>query len=160
MADEYIIYCDESSEKGKYFSDFYGGALVRSDHIDEVKAVLVAKKLQLHFGGEVKWSKIPGNKYYAQKYITLMHCFFDLVAAGKIKVRIIFRQNAVIPRHLTEEQIERKYFILPVAPEPNSGSPLEARWYLGFTPGVLRRTDKTGTECAAIPLSRFVNGQP
>jgi hypothetical protein len=112
MADEYIIYCDESSEKGKYFSDFYGGALVRSDHIDEVKAVLVAKKLQLHFGGEVKWSKIPGNKYYAQKYITLMHCFFDLVAAGKIKVRIIFRQNAVIPRHLTEEQIERKYFIL------------------------------------------------
>jgi hypothetical protein len=112
MATEYTIYCDESAEKGRYFSDFYGGALVHSDHLDEVKAILAAKKLELHFKGEVTWGKIPGNKYYAQKYINLMDCFFDLVAAGKIKVRIMFRQNTVVARHLTQEQIDRKYFIL------------------------------------------------
>ena len=36
---------------------------------------------------------------------------------------------------------------------------LDARWYLG-TNGVLQRTDSTGTVYAAIPLSRFFNGQP
>jgi hypothetical protein len=50
-------------------------------------------------------------------------------------------------------------FDTPIAPARGSGTPLEARWYLGFTPGVLRRTD-AGTEYAAISLSRFVNGQP
>jgi hypothetical protein len=109
---EYIIYCDESSEKGRYFSDFFGGVLVKSEHLDEVKSILAVKKKDLHFNGEVKWGKIPGNKFYAQKYINLMDCFFDLVAAGKIKVRIMFRQNTIVARHLTPEQIEQKYFIL------------------------------------------------
>ncbi len=50
-------------------------------------------------------------------------------------------------------------FDTPVNPTPNSGSPFEARWYDG-TNGVLQRTDASGTDHAAIPLSRFVNGQP
>ncbi len=28
---QYIIYCDESVKRGDYFSNFYGGALVRSN---------------------------------------------------------------------------------------------------------------------------------
>jgi hypothetical protein len=50
-------------------------------------------------------------------------------------------------------------FDTPVLPAKGSGTPLEARWYLGFTPGVLHR-NKAGTDYAAIPLSKFVNGQP
>jgi hypothetical protein len=50
-------------------------------------------------------------------------------------------------------------FDTPVSPR-GFGTPLEARWYLGFTNGVLQRTDAAGTVYAAIPLSRFVNGQP
>lgn len=34
---EYIIYCDESIEKGKYYSDFYGGVLIGSTHLDAIQ---------------------------------------------------------------------------------------------------------------------------
>lgn len=112
MAREYIIYCDESEENGQYFSDFYGGALVSSEHLDEVKAVLTAKKRELNFGGEVKWGKVPGNPHYLKKYIDLINCFFDLVAAGKVKLRIMFRQNTIGHRRLTQEHLEQRYFIL------------------------------------------------
>lgn len=112
MALEYIIYCDESSEKGPWFSDFYGGALVTSEHLHEVQTTLENKKKELNFNAEVKWNKVPGNKYYAKKYRDLIECFFDLVAAGKVKIRIMFRQNSVRATHLTSEHHENKFFIL------------------------------------------------
>jgi hypothetical protein len=112
MALEYIIYCDESSEKGPHYSDFYGGALVTSVHLDEVRTTLENKKKELHFNGEVKWNKVPGNKHYAKKYRDLMECFFDLVGAGKVKIRIMFRQNTIQSTHLTQEHRDQKFFIL------------------------------------------------
>ncbi len=112
MAQEYIIYCDESSGKGAHFSDFYGGALVQSEHLQEVISTLERRKKELNFGGEVKWNKVPGHVAYTQKYMDLMTCFFDLIAAGKIKVRIMFRQNTIQARNLTKEHLEQKYFIL------------------------------------------------
>ena len=111
MALEYIIYCDKSESRGRHFSNFYGGALVASDNIEEVRATLAAQKKALNFFGEVKWSKITVN--YHRKYIDLMNCFFDLVAAGKIKIRIMFTQNIFRARRpLTREQIENQYAIL------------------------------------------------
>ncbi len=50
-------------------------------------------------------------------------------------------------------------FDTQVHPTPGSGTPIEARWYLG-TPGVQPRTDAAGILYAMIPVSRFVNGQP
>jgi hypothetical protein len=41
---QYIIYCDESEKNGKYFGNFYGGALVKSVHFHEVKATLEKRK--------------------------------------------------------------------------------------------------------------------
>ncbi len=32
----YIIYCDESVKKGKYFSNFYGGAIINSNDLDSI----------------------------------------------------------------------------------------------------------------------------
>jgi hypothetical protein len=112
MSKEYIIYCDESAEKGAHFSDFYGGVMIESDHIDEVRSTLAAKKKELNLGAETKWGKVPGNPYYLQKYINLVDCFFDLVGAGKIKVRIMFRQNTIRHRRLTQEHHDQRYFIL------------------------------------------------
>jgi hypothetical protein len=56
MALEYIICCDESSEKGAWFSDFYGAALVTSEHLDEVRTTLEKKKAELNIKrrGEVE----------------------------------------------------------------------------------------------------------
>jgi hypothetical protein len=58
----------------------------------------------------VKWSKITEN--YRDKYIELIDYFFDFIAEGKIKVRIMFTQNMFEARGLTTDQIESTYFIL------------------------------------------------
>jgi hypothetical protein len=44
MARQLIIYFDESDGSGKYFSNFYGGALVESTHLEEVVVRLQGKK--------------------------------------------------------------------------------------------------------------------
>ena len=110
MSKEYIIYCDESETKGRKFSNFYGGALVESDHIDEVRQALAAKKIALNLFGEIKWSKITVNYY--KKYIDLIDFYFDLIKDGKIKLRIMFTQNARRPSRLTREHIDNQYAIL------------------------------------------------
>jgi hypothetical protein len=110
MAQEYIIYCDESEETGRYFSNFYGGALVRSEHLEEIKALIASKKAELNLFGEIKWTKITEN--YADKYIALMDLFFDLIKADRIKIRIMFTQNMNVPVNLTKRHIDEKYFIL------------------------------------------------
>jgi hypothetical protein len=48
MSTEYIIYCDESASQGVTFSNFYGGALIRSEHIDRVRKLIADKKEALH----------------------------------------------------------------------------------------------------------------
>jgi uncharacterized protein DUF3800 len=110
MALEYIIYCDESESKGRHFSNFYGGTLVSSEHIEEVQQVLAARKLELNLFGEIKWSKITPN--YRKKYIDIIDTFFDLVAADKIKVRIMFTQTIMRAKKLTKDHIRNQYAIL------------------------------------------------
>jgi hypothetical protein len=110
MPKEFIIYCDESASFGSKFSHFYGGALVRSDHIDKVRQLLAAKKAHLNLYKEVKWQKVTEN--YLNKYIDLMSFFFDLIEEDIVKVRIMFTQNIHVPKNLTEEQLEYEYFIL------------------------------------------------
>jgi hypothetical protein len=108
MALEYIIYCDESESKGRHFSNFYGGALVTSEHLESVRSVLAAKKHELNLFGEVKWSKMTTN--YCQKYIDLMDCFFDLIK--EVKIRVMFTQNITQARNLTREHVRNQYAIL------------------------------------------------
>jgi hypothetical protein len=52
---EFIIYCDESDKEGKYFANFYGGALVRSVDWDNLAAELRAVKERLNLKNELKW---------------------------------------------------------------------------------------------------------
>ena len=66
---EYIIYCDESVTDGKYYSDFFGGVLVRSGDFDEIKDTLEAKKQELNLLNEIKWSRVTEN--YLDKYIQI-----------------------------------------------------------------------------------------
>jgi hypothetical protein len=110
MTKELLIYCDESAKDGKHFSNFYGGILVRSDHVDAVRQSIAAKKIELNLHGEVKWNKI--TEPYKGKYISPLEHVFDLVAADKLKVRIMFTQNMRVPIGLTAEQKENEYFLL------------------------------------------------
>ncbi|BCV23476.1 MAG TPA: DUF3800 domain-containing protein [Firmicutes bacterium] len=106
---EYIIYCDESIKQGKYYSNFYGGTLVSSEWLTEVRSALQSKKEGLGLQ-EIKWAKTSAA--YLDKYIEMMALFFDFIAAGKIKVRIMFTHNIYQPKNLTREQLQESYFKL------------------------------------------------
>lgn len=55
---QYIIYCDESEKNGKYFGNFYGGALVRSIDFHEVKNQLENKKKNLDLPEKLNGKKL------------------------------------------------------------------------------------------------------
>lgn len=107
---EYVIYADESDQTGPFFSNFYGGALVASTELSTVERLLNEKKKMLNLYGEIKWSKVTEN--YLAKYEEMMALFFDLIASGQVKIRIMFTQNAVVAHNLQERHVRQRYFIL------------------------------------------------
>ncbi len=105
-----VIYCDESDDKGKYFSHFYGGLAVDDSKREPIEKELQSVKDRLNFQGEAKWSKIgPGHE---ARYIALVDAFFDLVANKRIKVRVMFMQNIYSAVDLEDYHVENQYFIL------------------------------------------------
>lgn len=107
---EYFIWCDESDSKGRYYSNFYGGVLVESHHLSEVQKILGQVCRKLHFFDEIKWHKV--SQHYVEKYSKAMDAFFKLIGSGKIKLRIMFTQNAFIATRLTDRHKNDEFFIL------------------------------------------------
>lgn len=110
MSLEYVIYADESVSDGEYFSNFYGGCLVESRELAHVVRVLNERKATLNLHGEVKWQKVTAS--YLAKYEDLVAAFFGLMAAGRVKMRVMFTQNRNVPVRLTASQRENAYFLL------------------------------------------------
>ncbi len=106
----FIIYCDESSDKGEKFIDFFGGCMIDSKDQFEIIEALEAKKKELNLYREVKWTKVTEN--YLDKYIELIDVFFDYVKAGKIKVRIMFRSVDDAAAFAGNRTVDDKYFKL------------------------------------------------
>ena len=89
----YLIYCDESDDKGSFYSNFYGGALLKHADREMIEARLRTAKGQLD-GHEFKWTKIgPVNEAV---YISFVHAVFDLVKAGHLKIRVLFAPLSVL----------------------------------------------------------------
>lgn len=107
---EYVLYCDESVKEGKFYSNFYGGALVSGSQVAAIAGRLGSVKAAENLHREVKWQKV--TDVYLAKYMTLMDAFFDEIEAGRIKIRIMFRQNARRPTGLTPAQVEQGFYIL------------------------------------------------
>ncbi len=110
MKRQYLIYADESFRKGRYFSNFYGGALINYQELEKINNALNVKKQELGLYQEIKWTKV--TEQYLEKYILIIDYFFEYVKNNKIKIRIMFRQNALVPKNLTREQEEKEYFLL------------------------------------------------
>lgn len=104
------MYCDESVRDGKYVSNFYGGVLVGASDIDVVRQRLNTTKVSLGLGAEAKWVKV--SHQYVDRYMALMDAFFDEVETDKLKVRVMFRPNALVAVNLTAEQIQGVYLRL------------------------------------------------
>lgn len=104
----YIIYCDESEDKGRFYSDFYGGALIEANRREGLEHVLLKAKSE-KLKGELKWTKI--SEYNEVDYIQFIDAVFDLIEGGFIKARIMFTQNINRIDHLKHDE-NTKYFKL------------------------------------------------
>lgn len=109
---EYIIFADESDRKGKYFGNFYGAALVRSTHIDDVEKRLREAKGSVGLTREIKWNKMPSKEDLFEAYKSVMDCFFDFIKRDIVKIRLMFTQNINVPTNLTKEQRDNTYYLL------------------------------------------------
>lgn len=110
MTKRYIIYCDESDIKGKFYSHFYGGVLIEASKQQALEAELQAVKDEIHvFNGEMKWGRVTAA--YADKYIVFANAVFDIIERGDMKMRIMFTQNRWIP-FLEDYQVDNEYFLL------------------------------------------------
>jgi len=110
MALEYVIYADESDEKGQYFSDFFGGVLIKSTELRAVIQALEETKEANNLHGELKWQKVTQN--YLPKYMAFTDCFFEFIQNGDAKVRVMFTCNANVAVGLTNDHHRKKYTLL------------------------------------------------
>lgn len=100
---EYIIYFDESVNDGEYYSDFFGGVLVRNTDYDVVRCALDTMKQALNLNGEIKWIKVTAN--YLEKYKQIMNLFFSYIKGNRLKVRIMFRETSQSPHPLSSASL-------------------------------------------------------
>lgn len=139
---EYVIYTDESLADGAYFSNFYGGVLVRSQDLATVRGELEAVKVEQSLFSEAKWSKVTAQ--YLDRYAALVDSFFDHVVADRVKVRVMFTQNVHRPTGLETHHRENRYFLLyyqflkhafGLRHSNPEGSPVKLRLNLDQMPG-------------------------
>lgn len=107
---QYIIYMDESGKEGRFFGNFYGGALVRSKDYNYVVTSLTKKKEKLGLNNEIKWQNVTTN--YLDKYIQLMDLFFEFIEHDIIKMRVMFTQNYRRAKNLSKEQEKSEFLLL------------------------------------------------
>lgn len=162
---ELIIYTDESEKDGRFFANFYGGALVRSADVDRVRDELKEAATGLGLTAEIKWQKVSSG--YLEKYKALMTVFFRMVAADLVKVRIMFTQKAYVPKGLTPEQRENEFFLLYYQflkhafglPHCNeTGDPVRLRIYLDQLPDTKEKVARFKGFVAALEQSREFRG--
>ncbi|MEJ7611346.1 MAG: DUF3800 domain-containing protein [Ferruginibacter sp.] len=105
------IFCDESVQRGKYYSNFYGGLLIAREQFERVNTALRNKVLDLGMeGSEVKWQHT--SEFTLSRYKLLLDTFFAFVAEDLIKIRVMFTDNRVIVHDLEQEHRENQYHIL------------------------------------------------
>jgi hypothetical protein len=107
---EYIIFCDESEQDGKYYSTFFGGLIVGASQYKKATERLNLVKKEQNFFGEIKWEKV--TERYLSKYQEVVKAFFREISAAHVKVRIMFSHNARKPKRITAEQREQRYYLL------------------------------------------------
>jgi hypothetical protein len=102
---KYTIYCDESEKDGKYYSDFYGGVLVKTTDVSNIEEDFSKFKCDNKFFREFSFKKIGCQD--EKIYCLFIDKVFDLVDSDKIKIRLMFRQNIYNPPAIVESDNSR-----------------------------------------------------
>lgn len=107
----YYIFCDESVKKDRYYSNFYGGAIINKSDYLATNNLLNSKKQYLGMeDSELKWTNI--NTFRINAYCEMMDVFFELIKQDVLKVRIMFTDNRFSPSNLSTEQKHNEYHLL------------------------------------------------
>ena len=73
----YYIWFDESDKEGEFYSNFYGGILIKSSDLENVLQMANSLMLELGIEEEIKWQKV--NKFMYEKYVKVVDFIFDLL---------------------------------------------------------------------------------
>ena len=106
----YTIYCDESEHKGRFYGNFYGGAILATSDQEAITAELEACKANAGLKGEAKWTKI--GPYNEASYKQLVDKIFELIGANKLKLRVMFTQNINQVAHVEEYKDNNEFYLL------------------------------------------------
>lgn len=107
----YYVWCDESDSEGAFYSNFYGGILIRSMDLPYVLHKLEMRVKELGIDREeIKWQKV--NKLMLAPYTGLVDTIFDLLEEDKMKIRIFFSLNKYVPKYLDRRQMNEEYSLL------------------------------------------------
>jgi hypothetical protein len=143
---EFFIWCDESIKKGKFYSNFYGGVLVKSSDKEYVLKRLKSIIEEANVFEEIKWQKV--NAFQLERYFYLIDEFFELVKKDLIKVRIMFTQNANNATQLENHHLVNEYFLLyyqfikhafGLQYSNNSQENIHVRTYFDYLPDTLSK---------------------
>ena len=105
----YLIYCDESDDKGRFYSNFYGGAILQLNEQKAIEARLDVAKGDFS-GHEFKWTKIA--PFSEAQYIVFVREIFSLIKEGRLKIRIMFTHNVNQTQGIEYDEAENKFFML------------------------------------------------
>lgn len=106
----YIIYADESDKKGKYYSNFFGGALLAASDREAISTSLNEAKAELGLRKELKWQYVDAA--CVDRYIAFIDAYFDYIRTSRLKIRIMFTQNINVVSNLSRRHYEDQYFLL------------------------------------------------
>lgn len=106
----YHIWFDESDKEGEFYSNFYGGILIKSTDVERVLDMMRIFVEENNLNEEIKWQK--ANVFNLDKYKKVVDFIFDLLENGLIKIRIFFHNNQYIPMGLTKEHRRKEYSML------------------------------------------------
>lgn len=107
---EYWIFCDESVQEGLKFSNFFGGAIVPAARHAAVENQLRIAKAEIGFLKELKWQRV--TEQWLEGYQRMITAFFDVLRAGDLRVRIMFRASDGGLPNPSRAQRDESYFKL------------------------------------------------
>lgn len=109
LTHRYVLYADEAytSAAGLRYHQFFGGALVLEQFIPHLEQTLDRAAGDEGQGWELKWQKVDQMRLSA--YLRFMQAFFDELAKGYYRVRVMYLDKFLEPTAITAEQRETAF---------------------------------------------------
>jgi hypothetical protein len=108
----YILYCDEAynAQPALRYHHYYGGLLIGEGFVSRLEQQLLNLASLAGLAGEIKWGKVDGKSRGA--YEAFMSGFFDELAQGYFKVRVLFLDRYLKPEYSVKKSKQEQFFTL------------------------------------------------